>query len=655
MYHSKIYKELNNMKNIFKSIILGGAAICAVSSCSDFLDQKSPSDTDAGNVWNSVYYTQNVLNKAYGLLCEDYTYSQVLAYTFMANSDIEWANAYGEAEAKKQGKGRDLNNYYVANDATFDKLKSAWDHLYECIENCNMIISGLSEVNSETTEGRQLARFKGEALTLRAMLYFDLVRNWGDVPMKFEPTNDELTNVNTGKTDRDVIMDALIGDLEEAIRLLPWAGQEGYTTEHATKGYAHALLAQIALQRAGWAIREQAKEGYETATENSDPTYPTQRPSAAERTKYYQLALTHLNAVITEGVHKLNPSFENQWYLVNQLIMDTQYRENIFEVPMGLERSSEYGYGIGVRFADNTYGVKGNSSANVQFPAPFFWSYDHSGKDTRRDITCATYEIKNEQGVIKEVMQSNKPFNIYCAKWDVRKFSSAWKDIASIKNAKFGTGINAVRLRYSQVLLLYAEVMNELNGNPDASTGGANGLTARQALAMVHNRAYADADKAIAQEYINSIPADKDLFFNAVVDENAWELAGEGVRKYELERWNLLSSKIDKVKADYLSQISAYPDKLYYKTYTDNNGYVKIDMSSVCWYSEPADNTGYESVSFWGEEDKEGGKQDNINNLPFVSGGLNEAVKNRYLLPVNGSTINDSEGTLHNSYGFVHN
>ena len=252
-------------------------------------------------------------------------------------------------------------------------------------------------------------------------------------------------------------------------------------------------------------------------------------------------------------------------------------------------------------------------------------------------------------------MQSNKPFNIYCAKWDVRKFSSDWKDIATIKNAKFGTGINAVKLRYSQVLLLYAEVMNELNGNPDVSTGGVNGLTARQALAMVHNRAYAEEDKAVAQEYINNIPADKEAFFNAIVDENAWELAGEGVRKYELERWNLLNTKIEKVKADYISQISEYPDNLYYKTYTDNNGYVRIDMSSICWYSEPADNAGYESVAFWGDEDKEGGKQDNINNLPFVSGGLNEVVKNRYLLPIHGSTINDSEGTLHNSYGFTHN
>ena len=95
------------MKNIIKTIVFGGAALVAFSSCSDFLDQKSPSDTDASNVWQSTYYTQNVLNKAYGLLCEDYTYSQVLCYTFMTNSDVEFANAYGESNAKAEGKVRD--------------------------------------------------------------------------------------------------------------------------------------------------------------------------------------------------------------------------------------------------------------------------------------------------------------------------------------------------------------------------------------------------------------------------------------------------------------------------------------------------------------------------------------------------------------------
>lgn len=642
------------MKKIINNILLGGAVLLTASSCSDFLDQKSPSKIDANTVWESSYYTQNVLNKAYSLLCRDATYSQNLCYTFMVNSDVEFSNAFGETNAKQQGKGRDLNNYYVASDATFEKLKNTWDEIYESIEYCNYIVNGLADINSSSSN-TDLAHYKGEALALRAMLYHELVRNWGDVPMKMEPTDDELSNVNMGKVDRDSIMDRLISDLEEAVQLLPWAGQSGYTTEHITKGYAHALLAQIALQRAGWAIRESSKPGYETATVNSDPTYPTQRPSETERTKYYQLALTHLNAVINSGVHALNPSFENEWTLLNQLTLDTQYRENLFEVPMGLDNASELGYGIGVRFADNTYGLKGNSSANLQLSSTLFWAYDHSGKDTRRDVTCAPYQIKLSNGVITEDMAGNNPFNIYCGKWDVRKFGTAWKDIAAIKNSKFGTGINYVKMRYAQVLLMYAEVMNELNGNPDVATGGA-GMTAREALAMVRKRAYADADKQVAADYVNSIASDKDAFFSAIVDENALEFAGEGVRKYELERWNLLSSKIDQMKEDYKSQISEYPETLYYNTYTEN-GYVKIDMSSVCWYEEPSNPASYtSSVSFWGKEATSAeGKQDHVQQLPYLSGGLNETVKNRYLLPIHGSTINDSEGSLSNSYDFKHN
>ena len=646
------------MNNILKTIVLGGVALCTVSSCSDFLDQKSPSDTDAASVWGSTYYTKNVLNKAYALLCEDYTYSQVLCYTFMCNSDIEFPGDFGYTKATAEGKGRDLNNYYANNDASFAKNRDAWDHIYESIEYCNNIIVGLKNIDPETTNSseKQLLRYKGEALALRAMLYHELVRNWGDVPFKTEPSNDDLSNVNIGKTDRDVIMDALIKDLEEAINYLPWAGENSYTTEHMTKGYAHALLAQIALQRSGWAIREAAKEGYVTATDgNSDPVYPTQRCSDADRTKYYKLALEHLNAVISSGKHNLNPSFENEWNLINKRTLDTQYRENVFEVPMGLGNSSELGYGIGVGFDSNALGVlKGSSATNVQMPSTLFWMYDHSGKDTRRDVTCANYDLKYADGVTTETLKGNKPFQMNCAKWDVRKFADDWYAIAKIKNAKFGTGINYVKLRYSQVLLWYAEVMNELNGNPDVATDGC-GMTARDALAAVHERAYAAADKTVAKAYIDAIPADKDAFFNAIVDENAMEFAGEGVRKYELERWNLLSAKIDQMKADYMTQIYEYPKKLYYKTYTEN-GNVRIDMSSVRWYTDeaPENASDYKYVTFWGDESKEDSKKTNIANLEFISGGLNAVVKNRYLLPIYNTTINESEGTLKNSYGFEH-
>ena len=60
-------------------------------------------------------------------------------------------------------------------------------------------------------------------------------------------------------------------------------------------------------------------------------------------------------------------------------------------------------------------------------------------------------------------------------------------------------------------------------------------------------------------------------------------------------------------------------------------------------------------ITFWGDEAKESNtKKTNVANLEFISGGLNEKVKNRYLLPIYSSTINESEGSLQNSYGFLH-
>jgi hypothetical protein len=468
--------------------------------------------------------------------------------------------------------------------------------------------------------------------------------------MKMESTQSDLSNAYLGKTDRDVIMDQLLEDLDEAIEYLPWAGENStYTTERVTKGYAHALYANIALTRAGWAIRESAKEGYETATENSDPQYPTQRPGAATRQQYYEAALTHLSAIINNGTHKLNPSFENEWYLINQRTLDQTYRENVFEIPMGLGVSSELGYTVGVRISGSSsyYGLKGNSSGKLKVTAPYFYSFDKN--DVRRDIACAQVQLKEEDGVIKESMIGNTPFGVYCGKWDVRKMNEEWRQTAiATGNAKWMSGINVVRMRYPQVLLMYAETLNELAG-PDGSYAGAAGLTAREALAAVHTRAFDDAHKADAAAYVANIASDKDALFDAIVDENAWELAGEGFRKFDLIRWNLLSKKIDEFKAAYLEQYNSgvYPEKIYYN-YSDE-AKTTIDMSSVTWYETPEDTKAYDaSTSFYGTYNK----TQMETNFPTISAGLNAEVKNRYLMPIASTTISASNGKLHNSYGF---
>ena len=172
-------------------------------------------------------------------------------------------------------------------------------------------------------------------------------------------------------------------------------------------------------------------------------------------------------------------------------------------------------------------------------------------------------------------------------------------------------------------------------------------MYAKDALLAVHKRAYADADKAVGEAFIEKVIADKG-FMGAIMDENAWELAGEGVRKFDLIRWNELSNKIDEFKEAYkecvnlADQAGGYPSKVYYKykttaVYADQ----EIDMNSI-------------NKDFWGKElnDSKGQEQLTIN-LPSISSGLNKEVKNRYLLPIASTTISTSNGNLYNSYGYA--
>ena len=634
------------MKKIFKSFAIVGIGAIILTSCSDFLDQTSPSEMTGDAVFNSTTYTQQALNKVYAGLTKDETYVQSVPIHFGMNSDIELVDGLGATNSNSNNE-RGTCNYNPQ--LSWSKLNNNWKGMYEAIENANIVVEGIegSALIAEGNASRsKMLMFKGEALTLRAMLYLDLIRTYGDVPMKFETTNTDGSNIYLGKTDRDVIMERLITDLEEAIGYLPWAGTSGYTTEKMTKGFAHGLLARIAMTYAGYSIRESSKSGYENMPD-CDATYPTQRPGTEKRRELYTLAVKHLDAIIASGYHKLNPSYENEWYLLNQLTLDQTYQENLYEVAHGVSFSGEMGYTIGVRINGKTtyYGAKGNSSGKVKVTAPFFWSFNKN--DQRRDLTFANFDIREgDNGNTIETMQGNSPFGIYLAKWDPRKMTDKWLNAARASADKVATGINNVIMRYSDVLLLYAEALNELQG-ADA-VGPTCGLSARKAFEEVRSRAFAETHKAEAISYVNSLSSG-DEFFNALVDERAWEFAGEAIRKWDLIRWGLLSQKIEEAKAAYTELIKVAPKKLYYKMKADKPG--EIDPESICWYEEPQVTTDYKSVNFWGSENEETGSNV-VDNLPYISAGLNTPVINRHVFPIGATTISDSNGTLQNSYGF---
>ena len=181
---------------------------------------------------------------------------------------------------------------YNANPG-WSQLSKVWDAMYGVIENANLVVDGINNsqlIQQAGATRTSMMRFRAEAMTLRAMIYFDLIRLFGDIPFKTESSNSDLSNVYIGKADRDDIMDELIIELEEAIGYLPWAGEDRlYNRTCKQRLCSRSTWLNIAMTRAGYAIREQAKDGYITG-DNSDATYPTQRCSDTKRRELFELA-----------------------------------------------------------------------------------------------------------------------------------------------------------------------------------------------------------------------------------------------------------------------------------------------------------------------------------------------------------------------------
>jgi hypothetical protein len=385
--------------------------------------------------------------------------------------------------------------------------------------------------NGTEAQQKELKRMHGEALTLRAQYYFELIRNWGDVVAQWQPSSFE-TDLFKSKTDRDTIYDRLLNDLATAETLVPWRS-DVTKDERITQGAVRGLRARIALYRAGWSLRSdgQLKQGSNAA-------------------QYYQIAKNECNSIILSGQHNLNPSFQSVFKdnICGHIIEPNG--EVVWEVAMAGGNSglgdSKLGYYNGPRY-NNT-----GNSALVILPT-FFYLFDST--DLRRDVTIAPYFI-NQNFTLAGRTLSSIPDG---------KFRRDWTANPSlVTTAAQYMGLNWPMIRYSDVLLMLAEVENELNNGPTAA--------AYNAINMVRRRGYG---KPIGtpDATVDITPGlNKASFFSAIVKERALELASEGHRKYDLIRWKLLEEKLNETKtqlglmAARQFPFNSLPLNMYYKT-----------------------------------------------------------------------------------------
>jgi hypothetical protein len=153
-----------------------------VSSCSDsFLDTKSPSQQSTENVFKSVFFTEAAIEGLYSVTIESTVYAQKISTNWPTNSDIEFAGLItGQANLTANGDGA-VSNYYCTKNST----TTSWDNIYRLAEMSTTAAIGIRKSPLLATSDSTLMKaYLGEALTLRALAYFELVKLWGDVQLQ---------------------------------------------------------------------------------------------------------------------------------------------------------------------------------------------------------------------------------------------------------------------------------------------------------------------------------------------------------------------------------------------------------------------------------------------------------------------------------------
>ncbi len=611
------------MKKILYIVSAAILAVCA-SSCESFLETSSPSAFDSATVFSNYDLAESQYFSALQSFGETNSYRGRYLSWMGLNSDIEWYNTYKPTDEKYQIAGYTL----LPNNGQLNLSNGPFAKMYEGIERLNLCIEGLKEYGN-VNENPAMAKLLGEALTIRALFYYDLVRAWGDVPARFEPITS--ATIYKEKESRDVIFKQLLADLEQAIPELPWPGYDATTsrTDRVNKMFAIGLYSRIALMASGYALRP---DDGQVGTGDLGTVRLTNDPEL-QKDVLYPKALAYLQDAIqsrTAGLEDYETFWKNQSNMSN--LVAGPGHESLYVIPFSDGRGRwNYTFAVrseGSRYAGGATVTRGGDAG----PVPTMW-FRYDPRDTRRDLTCVNWRWNADNE--KELPGIQKwYFGKYRFEWMTNKPYTGGND----------DGVKPVVLRYSDILLMAAEISNELGKLDEA----------KNYLLPVRQRAFKGNETA-AEDYVNAIGS-KDAMFNAIVDERAFEFCGEMTRKFDLIRWNLLKTKMDETIAE-MKALRSLSGKFAGINGLDGDVYYQsVDGVLTVWgltgeTSAPKGNWEKKSGYITKTVDSKGADTGLYDDL--VEHGLYSADPVQHMFwPIFNDTMSNSQGHIKNDYGY---
>lgn len=506
------------------------ALICAITVSSCTLDETSYTEVEKKNYMRNASEAQNVLLGVYRNMVKEGLYKYHLSLLFTLPSDI----------AKCQGNSPDGLRLVPSNSytSTQSEVQTTWSSLYSAVYDANDFIETLQQkIESYNTADYQLATvYMAEARCLRALYYFELVRWYGHIALMTNTSQSSQHPSTFTQADPAEVYEFIEKDLQYAVDNLPYAVDDNLRSDNSfrlSKGSALGLLAKVYATWAGYPVHDTSK--WEDAAKTA-------------------------KILVESGKHHLLSDYEQLWK--NTCNGTWNDEESLIEVSFyspaitGVEASDPSGR-IGKWNGVAASGIRSvRNAGNWRVIPTFLRDWKDYSKDRRWSISFADYRYgkatdTGEDGVrikissdgnITDAIKDDATARLKRAyadgpcpgKWDTEKYVS---DANYLIDANL-SNINWYILRYADVLLLYAEALNEWKQGPTTEAYEAVNMVRRRGFGLPVETANSSSDLKTGMLY--------EEFQQAVRDERSYELAFEGHRRQDLIRWGIYYESIRK-------------------------------------------------------------------------------------------------------------
>lgn len=475
-------------------VLLLALLVPSMTQCLD-LDEVPYTDASPENFYRNTQDLNIALNSVYAGM---QNMAQSANYNMRLEVMTEFnAPAYAKDDVEKWNAWQNINNA--------DKSITIWATGFDIINRANIVLGRGENIylTEKEIEDKVRERMYGQAYFIRAWTNFHLMRIYGRLPIP-EKYTEGLANLHIPRKTLDETYDHIITDLETAEKLL--LSKKVYMGEkdkpniwRASKEAAQGLLAKVYLYRA----------------------------SMQGNTDYYKKCKDYCDLVIkSEAGFDLEENFEDLWYWYN---LNCKFgKESVFEINYG-KQSGEHNnlhvmFGVNVTEASLGCYMYRRMGPSIDH----FLSYD-SNKDERMAGFLTEYTTPSGRRWFdpeNKGYHSNVPGNWTTASPGNIKYYDRTPESASLKLPS----ANIYVIRFADILLMYAEAENQLNGPT---------TDAFEKLNRVHMRA--GLDKI---EKDNSI--DKDAFDDLVYRERGWEFVGESQLYFDGLRTGRLAKNVKK-------------------------------------------------------------------------------------------------------------